>query len=125
MGLAGALDRFPDCVGRQHDVGPHHDHGQQAERIDGRADVHVHQRAELDAPHEGAVRAPLVDQDVFASPLPNGRMPVADARIGKPDLGALAPPDDDRGRLERERKSRLLRLRPRANDYGDRHQTTH
>src|SRR5439155_23575602 len=73
------------------------------------------QRAELDAPHESAVRAPLVDQDVLAPALANGRMPMADARIGEPDLGALAAPDDDRGRLEGERKSRLLRLRSRTN----------
>ena len=51
-------------------------------------------RAELDAAHEGAVGAPFVDQDVFASALANGGVPVAHARIGEAHLGPFAAPDD-------------------------------
>ena len=82
-------------------------------------------RAELDAAHEGAVGAALVDQDVFAAPLPNGGVPVAHAGIGEPHLRAFAATDDDHRGIEGDGKALLRGLSlgrgPRAYKHRNGH----
>ena len=54
VGLAAALDLLPHGMGIERGLGPHDDDGEQAQRIDGRAELDGHQVAELGVGHEHA-----------------------------------------------------------------------